>query len=146
MIRFIALLAIFVATASGAEAYIDLSGDWRKSPDDWPEYANPEFDDTGWKPMRLPWRVGEGPDSRDVYWLHRTVQLPPDVERSDLALTSGPVVSDGVIEAANAKGELFGFERTAAISTQPATAIAETARAWGQNDDITVVTVRRATA
>jgi serine phosphatase RsbU (regulator of sigma subunit) len=52
--------------------------------------------------------------------------------------------SDGVVEAANAQGELFGFDRTAAISRQPAADIAEAARAWGQNDDITVVTVRRA--
>lgn len=53
-------------------------------------------------------------------------------------------VSDGVIEAANATGELFGFERTAAVSAETAEAIAEAARKWGQNDDITVVTVRRA--
>jgi phosphoserine phosphatase RsbU/P len=53
-------------------------------------------------------------------------------------------VSDGVIEAANANGELFGFERTREISTKPAKEIASVARAWGQNDDITVVTVRRA--
>jgi len=53
-------------------------------------------------------------------------------------------VSDGVIEAANAKGELFGFDRTRAISSKPPAEIAEAARAWGQNDDITVVTVRRA--
>lgn len=52
-------------------------------------------------------------------------------------------VSDGVVEAANAKGELFGFERTQSIGTRPAREIAETAKAWGQNDDITVVTVRR---
>jgi hypothetical protein len=52
-------------------------------------------------------------------------------------------VSDGVIEAANAAGELFGFERTREISARPAPEIAEAARAWGQNDDITVVTVRR---
>ncbi len=52
-------------------------------------------------------------------------------------------VSDGVVEAENAQRELFGFERTRAISTRPAGEIAETAKAWGQNDDITVVTVRR---
>ncbi len=52
-------------------------------------------------------------------------------------------VSDGVVEAANAAGELFGFERTREISTRSAAEIAEAARAWGQNDDITVVTVRR---
>jgi hypothetical protein len=52
-------------------------------------------------------------------------------------------VSDGVVEAANSQAELFGFDRTRHISAQPAGAIAEAARAWGQNDDITVVTVRR---
>ena len=52
-------------------------------------------------------------------------------------------VSDGVLEAANAKRELFGFERTREISTKSAAEIADAARAWGQNDDITVVTVRR---
>jgi hypothetical protein len=52
-------------------------------------------------------------------------------------------VSDGVVEAANAKSELFGFERTREMSGKPAAVIAEAARAWGQNDDITVVTVRR---
>ena len=52
-------------------------------------------------------------------------------------------LSDGVVEAANADGELFGFERTRAMSRQSAQQIAEAAKAWGQNDDITVVTVRR---
>jgi sigma-B regulation protein RsbU (phosphoserine phosphatase) len=52
-------------------------------------------------------------------------------------------VSDGVVEAENPQRELFGFERTREISTQSAREIAEAAKAWGQNDDITVVTVRR---
>ena len=51
--------------------------------------------------------------------------------------------SDGVIEAQNEKGELFGFERGRAISTQPAAAIVEAARQFGQEDDITVVTIER---
>jgi phosphoserine phosphatase RsbU/P len=51
-------------------------------------------------------------------------------------------VSDGVVEAANARRELFGFDRTREISTASARDIVESARAWGQNDDITVVTVR----
>lgn len=53
------------------------------------------------------------------------------------------VVSDGVVEAAKANHELFGFDRTREISTKSAKEIAEAARAWGQNDDITVVTLRR---
>jgi serine phosphatase RsbU (regulator of sigma subunit) len=52
-------------------------------------------------------------------------------------------VSDGVVEAENAQRELFGFERTREISAKSAQEIAEAAKAWGQNDDITVVTVRR---
>ena len=52
------------------------------------------------------------------------------------------LVSDGVIEAANSSGELFGFDRTREISTKSAQEIAEAAKQWGQNDDITVVTVR----
>jgi hypothetical protein len=47
-------------------------------------------------------------------------------------------VSDDVIEAADPRGELYGFERTRDISKQPANAIAEAARQFGQEDDITV--------
>ncbi len=53
------------------------------------------------------------------------------------------LVSDGVVEAENAQRELFGFDRTREISGKSAQEIAETAKAWGQTDDITVVTVRR---
>ena len=52
-------------------------------------------------------------------------------------------VSDGVVEAENAQRELFGFERTREISVKSAQEVAEAAKSWGQNDDITVVTVRR---
>ncbi|HEY0796500.1 MAG TPA: SpoIIE family protein phosphatase [Acidisarcina sp.] len=52
-------------------------------------------------------------------------------------------VSDGVVEAATAKGELFGFDRTREISRDPANAIAQAAKAFGQNDDFTVVTLTR---
>ena len=55
------------------------------------------------------------------------------------------IVSDGVVEAENAKRELFGFDRTREISGKSAQEIADAAKAWGQNDDITVVTVRRST-
>jgi hypothetical protein len=53
-------------------------------------------------------------------------------------------VSDGVVEATNEKRELFGFERTQQISHQPAAMIAQTAQQFGQEDDITVVSVVRA--
>jgi phosphoserine phosphatase RsbU/P len=54
--------------------------------------------------------------------------------------------SDGVVEAQNQKGELFGFDRAKAISTQSAAAIVDAAIQFGQSDDITVVAIRRAAA
>jgi serine phosphatase RsbU (regulator of sigma subunit) len=51
--------------------------------------------------------------------------------------------SDGVVEAQNLKGELFGFERAREISIEPATAIAAAAAHFGQSDDITVVAIKR---
>ena len=53
------------------------------------------------------------------------------------------LLSDGVVEAQNATGELFGFERTCEISAQTAQSIAEQARRFGQADDITVLTLDR---
>jgi sigma-B regulation protein RsbU (phosphoserine phosphatase) len=55
-------------------------------------------------------------------------------------------LSDGVVEATNEHRELFGFDRTQAISTQSAGAIAEAARQFGQQDDITVLTIALAPA
>lgn len=51
-------------------------------------------------------------------------------------------LSDGVVEATNEKRELFGFERTEGISNRPAKAIADEARNFGQQDDISVLTVQ----
>jgi serine phosphatase RsbU (regulator of sigma subunit) len=70
----------------------------------------------------------------------------PEAEYTEAAFSFDgqlTLVSDGVIEAANASGKLFGFDRTREISTKSAQAIADAAQQWGQNDDITVVTVRR---
>jgi serine phosphatase RsbU (regulator of sigma subunit) len=75
--------------------------------------------------------------------------LAPDAEYESASTASGnclTLVSDGVIEAARFDGELFGFDRTREISARLAREIAEAAKAWGQNDDITVVSVRRANA
>jgi hypothetical protein len=44
-----------------------------------------------------------------------------------------------VVEARNAQGELFGFDRARAISAEPAQKIAEQAVAFGQEDDISVL-------
>jgi serine phosphatase RsbU (regulator of sigma subunit) len=50
-------------------------------------------------------------------------------------------VSDGVIEATSASGELYGFDRTEATSVEDADQIAHAAQAFGQEDDITVLTL-----
>jgi Stage II sporulation protein E (SpoIIE) len=52
------------------------------------------------------------------------------------------LLSDGVVEARNVLGELFGFERTRTIIGQSAEAIAEAAQHFGQEDDITVLTLQ----
>ena len=53
------------------------------------------------------------------------------------------LLSDGILEAMDSKGELLGFERMATLTTQTAAAIAAAAQHWGQEDDITVLTVKR---
>jgi Stage II sporulation protein E (SpoIIE) len=53
------------------------------------------------------------------------------------------LITDGVIEARSKTGELFSFDRTASIATDSAEAIALTAQRFGQDDDITVVTLTR---
>ena len=67
-----------------------------------------------------------------------------DFVETQLALQPGDTLtflSDGVVEARSAGGELFGFERTRCISDQSAEQIAHAAQAHGQEDDITVLTL-----
>jgi hypothetical protein len=51
------------------------------------------------------------------------------------------ILTDGVVEARNTGGELFGFDRARAISVQSAEQIASAAQSHGQEDDITVLTL-----
>jgi hypothetical protein len=51
------------------------------------------------------------------------------------------LLTDGVVEARSNTGELFGFARAQNLSSKSAEQIVEAARAFGQEDDITVVTV-----
>jgi serine phosphatase RsbU (regulator of sigma subunit) len=53
------------------------------------------------------------------------------------------LISDGVVEARASSGELFGFDRVHNLSNQSAFYIADAAKSFGQEDDITVLTVRR---
>jgi hypothetical protein len=56
------------------------------------------------------------------------------------------VVSDGLLEAQDARGNLLGFEAVARLSRLPAQQIAEAAVRMGQTDDITVLRVERVAA
>ncbi|MGA3032044.1 MAG: SpoIIE family protein phosphatase [Terracidiphilus sp.] len=69
----------------------------------------------------------------DMRYPERKYQLPPGAQLT--------LLSDGVLEARNASGELFGFGRTAAASTESAQNIAGAAQHFGQEDDITVLTL-----
>jgi phosphoserine phosphatase RsbU/P len=52
-------------------------------------------------------------------------------------------MSDGIVEATSAKGELFGFERVNELlhSAKSAAEVAAAAQAFGQEDDISVISV-----
>jgi serine phosphatase RsbU (regulator of sigma subunit) len=56
--------------------------------------------------------------------------------------------TDGLLEARNTIGELFGFERLQALLASRPTALqaVEAAVAFGQDDDITVLTLTRLSA
>jgi serine phosphatase RsbU (regulator of sigma subunit) len=72
----------------------------------------------------------------------------PDVTYEETRLYLHPgdrilFLSDGVVEARKPSGELFGFERVHNLSNQSAFYIADAAKSFGQEDDITVLSVRR---
>lgn len=74
--------------------------------------------------------------SADATYVESVFQLAPGLQLT--------LLTDGVVEARDKTGALFGFERAAAISVQPAEAIAQAAQAFGQDDDITVLALARA--
>ncbi len=53
------------------------------------------------------------------------------------------LLSDGVVEARSSSGELLGFNRLPTLTVKSAREIADTAKSFGQEDDITVVTLAR---
>ncbi len=71
--------------------------------------------------------------------------IVPEAEYEEVRYALSPgdhltVLTDGVPEAMHHR-ELFGFERTGQLSRKLAGEIAEAARSFGQNDDITVLTI-----
>jgi hypothetical protein len=71
----------------------------------------------------------------EASYAESTFQLAPDEQLT--------LLTDGVVEARDKMGALYGFERTAEFSVQPAEAIAQDAQAFGQEDDITALTMIR---
>ena len=55
------------------------------------------------------------------------------------------LVSDGIAEATDANGQLFGFERAAELlrTALSAADVARAAQTFGQEDDISVISVTR---
>jgi hypothetical protein len=71
----------------------------------------------------------------DARWPELRIELEP----GDRLLW----VSDGVVEARNGKLDLLGFRRTQELATRSAADIARAAQEFGQEDDITVVSITR---
>ncbi len=72
--------------------------------------------------------------------------MVPNIRFDETSLVLKPgermtLVTDGVVEARSGKGELFGFSQTRSISHLPASFIAKAAQIFGQDDDITVLSV-----
>ena len=87
-----------------------------------------------------PYKNGEEVDVEAGLPLGLTSDL--NYSESRLEITRGDtltLLSDGVVEARDRTGGLFGFARTQSISTRSATEIASAAMQFGQEDDITVV-------
>jgi hypothetical protein len=76
----------------------------------------------------------------------------PDAQFTETRVRLAPtdrltLITDGIPEARNpTSGELFGFDRTLAISTESAEKVAQAAQAFGQEDDITVLSLTFAPA
>jgi serine phosphatase RsbU (regulator of sigma subunit) len=73
--------------------------------------------------------------SASAVYTESTVQLAEDEQLT--------LMTDGVVEARSKSGELFGFDRTLAIAADSAESIAHAAQQFGQEDDITVLTLSR---
>ncbi len=82
--------------------------------------------------------------------IHVQPGLPLGISRDEIysetsfRISPGAVLtllSDGVVEAQSANGDLFGFDRTRSLSARPADQIAQAAQRFGQKDDITVLTL-----
>jgi hypothetical protein len=146
---------------------VTLDGPWQFHLGDDQTWANPAFDDSAWEQLTTdePWGAQGHPNESGFAWYRR--HIAPYLQGEELAVESGlplgldaaatysestfalqtthqlTLMTDGVVEARSKTGELYGFERSAAVSGQAADEIAKTAELFGQDDDITVLTLQR---
>lgn len=71
--------------------------------------------------------------SAETSYVESSFQLSPNQQLT--------LLTDGVVEARDKAGALLGFERSAALSQEPAEEIARAAQSFGQDDDITILTM-----
>ena len=74
--------------------------------------------------------------------------VPVGLGRRACRAPRAPSQADGIVEAQNSSGDLFGFDRINQLLEENTSAqgIADAAQAFGQEDDILVLQVRRNTA
>ncbi len=114
--------AVAVRIAPGGEADLAIAG-----------HLNPYLNG---RELELESALPLGLDTEAVYANTAVLLAPDDI------LT---LLTDGVLEARDVRTqELFGFDRTLAISAKPAAQIAAIAQRFGQEDDIAVLTLTRA--
>jgi hypothetical protein len=101
--------------------------------------------------------AGHLPPYLNASELHLPAALPlgllPEAEYESLRFQLAPsqrltLYTDGLLEARNSAGDLFGFERIARMLAESpdASALADAAQRFGQDDDITVLTLSLAPA
>jgi phosphoserine phosphatase RsbU/P len=89
-----------------------------------------------------PYRNGRELDLEASLPLGLVPDLTYSVSRFELEIGDTlTFLTDGIVEARDRTGELFGFERTQAISRRSAGDIAIAAQQFGQEDDLTVLTL-----
>ena len=130
--------------AADREPMVVMNEMWRFHTGDNMRWAEPGFNDSGWQLLK-----GEGGWGSQGYkgysgyaWYRARVVIPAHAPQI-LLYVQMRSIRTGVVEARDAAGELVGFDRTRALSSCPAGEIAAAAKEYGQDDDITVLTLRR---
>lgn len=85
-----------------------LGGDWRVSPSDRPENADPELDDTRWKSIHMPANAADEAMGRGVVWLRKRFAIGR--AENNLALVLGAVYDRDRVYL---NGELIGERMSA---------------------------------